>query len=118
LLTAKGYRYVDNVEQADFAVGFGLGATDQVRIDSYPATYHGAWHWPVGSSTQDVNVRQFIEGRLTVDIFDVATHQPAWHGWATRNITAKMETDPRPAIRDALKAILTLHPVESLDAPL
>src|SRR5215510_3506417 len=29
LLVAKGYRYVDNLEQANFAVGFGLGATDQ-----------------------------------------------------------------------------------------
>jgi hypothetical protein len=111
LLTAKGYRYVDSVEQADFAVGFGLGATDQVRIDSYPAAYRGAWHWPVGGGTQDVvNVRQFIEGRLTVDIFDVATHQPAWHGWATRNITEKTQTDARPAIRDALKVILAHFP--------
>src|SRR5258708_7635562 len=41
LLTAKGYRFVDNTEQADFAVGFGLGATDAVRIDSYPSGYRG-----------------------------------------------------------------------------
>jgi hypothetical protein len=110
LLTAKGYRYVDSVKQADFAVGFGLGATDQVRIDSYPAAYRGAWHWPGSTGAQDIDVRQFIEGRLTVDIFDVATHQPAWHGWATRNITAKKEADARPAIRDALKVILAHFP--------
>jgi hypothetical protein len=109
LLTAKGYRFVDNAERADFVVGFGLGATDKVRIDSYPAGYHGAWHWP-GTGAQDVNVRQFIEGRLTVDIFDVATHQPAWHGWATKNITPKVQADSSPAIREALTAILAHFP--------
>src|SRR5262249_57083985 len=97
--------FVDNIEQADFAVGFGLGATDEVRIGSYPAAYRGAWHWPNGASPQEFKVRQFIEGRLTVDIFDVATHQPAWHGWATKNITAKAEADSRPVIRDAMTAL-------------
>jgi hypothetical protein len=110
LLTAKGYRYVDNAEQADFVVGFGLGATDKVRIDSYPVGYRGAWHWPGTTGAPEVNVRQFIEGRLTVDIFDVATHQPAWHGWATKNITAKVEADSRPAIRDALTVIFSHFP--------
>jgi len=110
LLVAKGYRFVDNAEQADFVVGFGLGATDKVRIDSYPAGYQGTWHWPGVTSAQEVNVRQFIEGRLTVDIFDVATHQPAWHGWATKNITPKVEADSRPAIREALTAILAHFP--------
>jgi hypothetical protein len=110
LLMAKGYRIVDSAEQADFVVGFGLGATDKIRIDSYPAGYRGAWHWPGGASSQEINVRQFIEGRLTVDIFDVATHQPAWHGWATKNITAKVAADSRPAIRDALTAILAHFP--------
>jgi Domain of unknown function (DUF4136) len=109
LLMAKGYRFVEDPEQADFVVGFAVGATDKVRIDSYPASYRGAWHWP-GVYAQDVNVRQFIEGRLTVDIFDVATHQPAWHGWATKNVTPKDQSDSRPAIREALTAILANFP--------
>ena len=109
LLVAKGYRYVDDRTKADFVVGFGLGATDKVRIDSYPANYRGTWHWP-GPSAQQTNVRQFIEGRLTVDIFDVATEQPAWHGSATKNITAKDQTDSRPAIRVVLTAILAKFP--------
>lgn len=41
LLVAKGYRFVDDPEQADFVVGFGLGATDKLRINTYPSTYRG-----------------------------------------------------------------------------
>lgn len=110
LLTAKGYRFVDDAESADFVVGFAVGATDKVRIDSYPSAYRGTWHWPGGPTVQDVTVRQAVEGRLTVDIFDVATHQPAWHGWATKDITPKDARDSRPAIREALTATLAHFP--------
>jgi Domain of unknown function (DUF4136) len=109
LLVAKGYRFVADPARADFVVGFAVGATDKVRIDSYPASYRGAWHWP-GPYAQEVNVRQFVEGRLTVDIFDVATRQPAWHGWATKNITPKDQSDSRAPIREALTAILANFP--------
>ncbi len=108
LLTAKGYRFVEDPEKADFVVGFGLGATDKVRIDAYPATYRGPWHWPGGS--HEVTVRQHVEGRLVVDIFDVRTHQPAWHGWATRTLSTRDRKDPQPAIRSALTAIFANFP--------
>jgi hypothetical protein len=109
LLTAKGYRFVADASDASFVVGFGLGATDKVRIDSYPAHYRGAWHWRA-VPVQEVSVQQYVEGRLTVDIFDVATEQPAWHGWSTRKITSSVQNDPRQAIREALTAILANFP--------
>jgi len=108
LLTAKGYRFVDDPDKADFVVGFGLGATDKVRIDAYPATYRGPWHWPGGS--HEVALRQHVEGRLVVDIFDVRTHKPAWHGWATKTLSTSDQKDPQPAIRAALTAIFANFP--------
>lgn len=109
LLIAKGYRYVDDVDQADFAIGFGLGASDKLRIDTYPAAYRGPWYWRGGS--HEVTARQHIEGRLVVDIFDVRSHRPAWHGWATRTISARdQKKDPQPAIRAALTAIFANFP--------
>ena len=107
LLTAKGYRFVDDPEQADFLVGFGLGATDKLRIDTYPASYRGPWHWSAG---HDVAGRQHVEGRLVVDIFDVSTHRPAWHGWATKTITVADQRDPQAAIRSALTVIFANFP--------
>lgn len=107
LLTAKGYRFVEDADRADFVVGFGLGATDKLRIDSYPAAYRGPWHW---HNAHDVSVRQLTEGRLVVDIFDVRTHKPAWHGWATKTISTSDRKDPQPALRAALTAILANFP--------
>jgi hypothetical protein len=113
LLTAKGYRFVDDAERADFVVGFGLGATEKLRIDTYPAAYRGPWHWHGSQhirASSDATVRQHADGRLIVDIFDVRSHQPAWHGWATRTITTDDLKDPQPAIRAALTAILANFP--------
>ena len=109
LLAAKGYRFVADARDADFVVGFALGATDKVRIESYPARYRGGGYWG-GPAVQNVSVQQHVEGRLTVDIFDVATEQPAWHGWATRRITSSVKEDPRQAIREALTAVLANFP--------
>ena len=108
LLTAKGYRFVEDPDQADFIVGFGLGATDKLRIDTYPAAYRGPWHWH--GAGHDASIRQHTEGRLVVDIFDVRSHQPAWHGWATKTITMSDQKDPQPAIRTALTAIFANFP--------
>jgi hypothetical protein len=107
LLVAKGYRFVDDPQQADFVVGFGLGATDKLRIDTYPSTYRGPWHWRGQHGT---SVRQHTEGRLVVDIFDVRSHQPAWHGWATRTFTSNDLKDPQNALRAALTAIFANFP--------
>lgn len=108
LLVAKGYRFVDDPQQADFVVGFGLGASDKLRIDTYPSTYRGPWHWR--GQAHDASVRQHTEGRLVVDIFDVRSHQPAWHGWATRTLTSNDLKEPQNALRAALTAILANFP--------
>jgi hypothetical protein len=109
LLTAKGYGYVADPERADFVVGFGIGAPDEVRIDSYPARYRGTWHWsPVYA--RDVHIRHYVEGRLTVDVFDVVTEQPAWHGWSTKNVTATDPNASRALLRETLTAILARFP--------
>jgi len=108
LLSAKGYRFVEDPAQADFLVGFGLGASDKLRIDTYPAAYRGQWHWRPGA--HDVTVRPRTEGRLVVDIFDVRTHQPVWHGWATRSLTTNDLRESSGALRTALTAIFANFP--------
>ncbi len=45
--------------------------------------------------SHDAAVRQHVEGRLVVDIFDVRTHQPAWHGWATKSLSTSGKKDPQ-----------------------
>ena len=107
LLSAKGYRFVEDAADADFVVGFGIGATDKVRAAAYPEAYRGQWHWHAG---HEVSAHQHSEGRLVVDIFDVRSHQPAWHGSASRTIDVSGGKDPQPAVREALTLILANFP--------
>lgn len=78
-------------ETPDFAVGITLGARDRVETTNWgPYYYPGygrpfryGWAYPYSN----VDVRTVTDGTLTIDIFDVRTKKPVWHGRATKEIT-------------------------------
>ena len=114
-LSRKGIRYVADQSKADFVVAFSVGAREKISVTSspYPAGvwpgaygYHG---WGYGYYN-DVDVRQFTEGRLAIDVFDVAQKRPVWHGYGTKNVTSAMRKDPEKAINEAVTAILKEFP--------
>ena len=110
-LQAKGFTKVDNAEEADFAIGFTVGARDKIRVNSYPQPYHpyyGAWGWggPYYAGSSNVDVQQYTEGTLAIDIYDVKEHKPAWHGVATKRVTDSMRRNPDESINELIVAIL------------
>ena len=113
-LNSKGLKIIDDPDQADFVVAFTLGARDEVQVTSYPTAYRGAWggrgYWGGGYYGNNIDVRQYTEGRLSIDIFDRAEHRPVWHGWATKRITRKTQEDPEPVIREVVAAIMAKFP--------
>jgi hypothetical protein len=57
-----------------------------------------------------LDVRQYREGTLSIDVFDAKTHRPVWHGWAKKELTrADIENSEGP-IRKAVTAILAKFP--------
>ena len=108
-LTRKGYRFIPNREQADFVVSFTLGGRDKIRVDSYPTSYRTRWSWGAPYHT-DVNVRQYTEGTLAIDIFDVSRHSPVWHGRAVKNISAADRRNPTPVVNELVGLILAEFP--------
>jgi hypothetical protein len=94
-LNTKGYSEVNDPESADMVVAFTVGSRDQIKVDSYPASYHAGYarrgyHYGYGAGMSygtETRVRQYTEGQLAVDIFDVATRNPAFHGTATKRIS-------------------------------
>ena len=54
-LQQKGYRYVADNQDADFAVAYTVGTRQEVRVDSYPAGYRGSWGWHVRGSYYSVS---------------------------------------------------------------
>ena len=109
-MDTKGFREVSDPEQADMAIAFTVGARDQIRVDSYPTSYRSGFYGGGGFygsrgyggvyGTETV-VRQYTQGQLAVDIFDVATHRPAYHGTASKKITSDDREDPRTLLRAA-----------------
>jgi Domain of unknown function (DUF4136) len=107
-LSRKGYRKVEESLGADFVVSFTVGARDKIAVDSYPAPYRGPWEW--GWYGHDVDVRSYMEGTLSIDVFDGAKRQPVWHGWATKEVYESDVSNPAPVIKRAVSAILRKFP--------
>ena len=108
-LTRKGYRFVANREQADFVVSFTLGGREKIRVDSYPSSYRTPWVWGAPYHTE-VNVRNYTEGTLSIDIFEVRKRSPVWHGWAVKNISAEDRRNPTPVVNELVSLILAKFP--------
>ncbi|HXC57949.1 MAG TPA: DUF4136 domain-containing protein [Steroidobacteraceae bacterium] len=107
-LSAKNYKKVDAAAQADFVVAFSVGTRDRLDAQSYPLPYRGPWEWE--SHHNDVEVNTYVEGTLSVDVFDGASKQPVWHGWATKVITNEDKSNPAPVIQRAVSTILAPFP--------
>ncbi|MEM9304507.1 MAG: DUF4136 domain-containing protein [Pseudomonadota bacterium] len=117
-MSMKGFRKVDNVEDADMAVAFSVGARDKIKVNSYPSTFHGGysrwgygWGYGYGYPAREVDVRQYTEGQVAIDIFDVKRKEPVYHGFATGNVRENRTREEREQlIDDIIRDILLTFP--------
>jgi hypothetical protein len=118
-LQAKGYTKIDDSEAADFVVAFTVGSREEIKVDSYPSMsagygYPGRWGGAYyggyygGSQT---TVRQYTKGMLAIDVFDIKTHKPVWHGSATKSINDSDRKNLDATINDAVGAIIDGYPL-------
>ncbi len=115
VLSQKGFRFVDDAAKADFVLAFTVGARQQVRVTSNPyAVGYGAGPYMWGRPYyQDIDVREFTQGRLAIDIFDVKQKQPVWHGHATKSISSSDQKNAEELINKAVAEILKTFPPTS-----
>ena len=106
-LQRRGYTLAADPASADFTVNFSIGAEDRINISSYPAAYAGPFWGGWGSN---LDVRQYHEGTLGIDIFDAHTHRPVWHGWAKKEVTQKDFEQPAEPINNAVSSVLAKFP--------
>jgi hypothetical protein len=109
-LDVRSFERVENRDAADFAIAFTIGARDTITPLDYPPYYRSPWNWDSPYYGTNVDVDMYTEGMLAVDIFDNATRQPVWHGWAHKVITGSDIDDPASAINAAVVAILADFP--------
>jgi hypothetical protein len=108
--TAKGFRKVAERDTADFVVSYTVGARDRLDVQSYPTPYRGPWLWGWPYFGHDVDVTSYREGTLAIDVFDGKTHQPVWHGWASRRISDADVKNAAELIPPAVASILKKFP--------
>ena len=108
----RGYVYSDN--NPDLLLDFQLLTQDKVRVDTYGGSpywrsRYGAW------GGYDVDVRQYTEGTLLVDVIDAARKQVVWQGVAQGTVTeAKLKKiDERAPI--VMAAIFADYPFRAGD---
>ncbi len=90
-MNGKGYNEVSDPESASMAIGFTVGSRDQIKVDSYPSSFstgyaRRGYYYGYNTGTE-TRVRQYTEGQLAVDVFDVSSHTPAFHGVASKKIS-------------------------------
>jgi hypothetical protein len=115
-LQSRGYVYVDDPAKADFTVDFTMGSQERTDVTSYPSAWAAAGAWggpgwwggPYWGNT--VDVRQYQEGTLSVDVFDEKTRRPVWHGWAKKTLSqSDLEHSTEP-INKAVAEVLKKFP--------
>jgi len=114
-LTRKGLTVVATAEQVDCVVDFTIGARDRMDVTEFPAAYvsYGWWDargWWEPYWGNQVDVRKYKEGTLSIDIFDARTHRPVWHGWAKKELTQSDIEHSEAPIRAAVGAVLKTFP--------
>jgi hypothetical protein len=114
-LENKGFRQADDPSAADFVVDFTIGSRDRVNVTSYPAPFAGPWQsggpwWGSPYWGNNIDVRQYQEGTLAIDIFDGHTHDPVWHGWARKELSRRDIEQSEEPIRRAVAAVLEKFP--------
>lgn len=115
----KGFRYVDDPEGADVVISFTVGSREQVKIDQYPSSYrtgYSRYHRGYGygmSYGTETRVRQYTEGQVAIDIFEVKNHTPAFHGSATKRLTSSDRDNPEALINAVVTEALLGFPPDS-----
>ena len=116
-MARKGYTLTSDSASADFTVDFTIGSQERTDVNSYPDPYIGpGWGfgrrgWWGGSYWgDDLDVRQYREGTLSIDVFDAHSHRPVWHGWAKKELTRKDIEQSEEPIRKAVAAVLEKFP--------
>ena len=115
---AQGYQLIEDAEQADFTISYTVGNRDKIKVSNYPASYNSGFGWGRGyyggyyggmysyNMGTETRVNQYTEGKLAIDVYDVKSHQPAWHGWATKRITSDDRETPSTVIKDVVNQVV------------
>jgi hypothetical protein len=103
-MAAKGYRLVEN--NGELVLHYHIVVEDKTLVTNEPWGYNYSPYWV----NRRINVYQYREGTLIVDLMDKKANTLVWRGWATDVITQSATKDPQTAIAKAVQAIYKKYP--------
>jgi hypothetical protein len=105
-MTAKGYTVSEN---ADFGVALLFGKQTKTNITSYGYGYGP--YWGRYGGTGNIDVSQYDEGTLIIDVIDMNKKELVWRGTGTGVIDPNATVEERTAnINNAVAQILAQFP--------
>ena len=100
-LEAKGFRMAPEGAEGDLIVAFSIDGQPRQDVQWTGGGY-GGWY----GQSYTVN---YVEGTLTIDLFDTEKHQLVWHGYGQTNIYGS-QTDNYGKVDEAVEQILKEFP--------
>lgn len=105
-LAQRGFKLSDS--KPDFQVAAHISRQDKLRVTDWGYTAGPRSYWYGG---HDVDVTQYQEGTLIVDVIDPAKKQLIWRGTASRPVDKSWTAEDRDEIaREAVQALLDEFP--------
>jgi hypothetical protein len=80
-LKLKGLK--QDASDPDLLIVYHTGLEDKVNVTDWGYTY-GSYYWGWGG--RSIDVYQYQEGTLIVDLINARTDMLAWRGWATKTL--------------------------------
>ena len=109
-MEAKGYTYTQTAPE--LLINFNAHLADHVQITRTPvppSEYYGYRSYEVWRD-YDVEVEQYQEGTLNIDVVDARRGQLVWEGVATGPVTEAVRQDRQAAIERAVDLVLGEYP--------
>jgi len=107
-LQGKGMKRVAFEESPDLLVAVHGFANNRIEVQSYGYHYAATpYGFYPGVATTAVDVRQYRDGTLIIDLIDTATKSMVWRGTATDTFTPGAESS---AISKAIQKTLSEYP--------
>ena len=106
-LQRKGYTLTDPLH-ADFIVDFTIGAQERIELSNRAvggAPGLGSAFWQ-----NNIDVHEYNEGVLGIDIFDGPSRQPVWHGGTRKELSQQELDHSADPTRNAVASLLTKFP--------
>lgn len=105
-LAARGFTQTES--KPDFQIAAHLGTQEKLHVVDWGYSYpqRGYWH-----GSRDIDVYQYEEGSLVLDVIDPTKSELVWRGTASKAVDPSWTPEEREVeVREAVQALLAEFP--------